>query len=395
MNKTRILVALSAILASGGAAAKSADRLDIEWSLETGLGYETNAFHAPDHTYVDYYADPTGAVTVTPVEQGGFFIPLKVKAGLTKPMSKRMELNTSYLFSSDFFPALSDANSTYHSLSIGTERTMGRKRNRAKAYTGVFARSLHKVYVDRDNGLPKTAASGAGVSNRYTYTSFGAEADYERRLSRSTNIGFEGELEQRDYEDPVAWSQYDHTSLMVGTYLEHEFSKATDGEVAFSIETEDYSERRAYTASGSLLASNPLLTYTFNVLELGLKHRLNPSTYLYLDYEHERRSDNNVGYNNMTQNSYKLRVNHDMADDLRLKVKFEVYDRDYPNAFNFEDPARGAKSASGTSLDLRGEYTWSRHKTYFAEIEHDSRRNTDDRYQYNNTALLLGAEWDY
>lgn len=397
--KTNVLVlAVSAALSSGVVMAKeTVVDPQFNWSIETGLGYETNAYHAPDHSYADYYADATGLTIVNPKEQGGLFVPLKVKTEMTNPISAVTDLVVDYRFSAYFFPdaALSDASSTDHEVNLGAATKLGKKGKKGKAYGGLFVRSHDKVYVDRDSGDPKTSSAGLDVSNRYTYTSFGVEGDYERKLSRKNSVGVKGTYANLDYNDPVAWSQYDHTYTMLGVYGEHRLSKATKFTLGLNSEKRDYSERRAYNASGSLLASNPKLAYSYMVYDLGMRHRINDSTVAYIDYEMLKRTDSNVGYNDMDKTTIKLRLIHDLNEKMRLRAKVGVSNSDYANAYNFEDPTQGGKSASGTDLKLRGEYKRSDNKLYYVELEQNRRDNSDDRYQYNNTAVMLGAKWEF
>lgn len=398
MKTNSILIAVATALATVPVMANAqAGETEYEWSIETGLGYETNAYHAPDHNYADYYQDPTGATIVTPEEQGGVFIPLKVKAKMLNPLSNHTDLLAGYRFSGYYHPdaALRDANSTDHEVNLGASTRLGKKGNKGKAYAGVFVRSHDKVYVDRDSGDPKTSSAGVNVSNRYTYQSFGIEGDYERKLSRKNSVGVKAAYETLDYDDPVDWSEYDHTYTMLGAYWEHRLAKPTKFTLGVTSEVRDYKERHAYDADGSLRASNPLLTYTYMGYEAGLRHRFTDRTVAMLDLELLQRTDSHVGYNDMDETSVKLRLVHDLNEQIRVRAKVKYYDRDYANAFNFEDPAQGGKSASGTDLQLRGEYRYSNHQQYYLELEQNSRDNTDDRYQYDNTVMMMGVKWQY
>lgn len=398
MKTNVLLLAVSAALSSGVVLAKEVTlEPQFVWSIETGLGYETNAYHAPDHSYADYYADPTGLTIVNPEEQGGLFVPLKVKTEMTNPISAATDLVADYRFSGYFFPgaALSDASSTDHEVNLGAASKLGKKGKKGKAYAGVFVRSHDKVYVDRDSGDPKTSSAGIDVSNRYTYKSFGVEGDYERKLSRTNSVGVKATYASLDYNDPVAWSQYDHTYTLLGIYGEHRLSKTTKFTLGLNSEKRDYSERRAYDINGSLRASNPKLTYSYTVYDLGARHRFSDSTVAYIDYELLKRSDSNVGYNDMNKTTIKLRLIHDLNEKMRLRARVGVTNSEYANAYNFEDPTQGDKSASGTDLKLRGEYKRNDNKLYYVELEQNRRDNSDDRYQYNNSAVMLGAKWEF
>ena len=394
MNKVAFGV-ITTLISSIAVAAENTDSTTVSWSIETGLGYETNAYHAPDHSYADYYADFTGATIVNPKEQAGLFIPLNITADMANPISAQTDLVAKYKFKGVIFPdsALSDASSTDHQVAVGAESKLGKKGKKGKSYAGIFVRSHDKVYVDRDSGDPKTSTGLSDVSDRYTYQSFGVEGDYERKLSRKNTVGVSAANEILDYAKPDAWSEYDHTSTMLGAYWEHRLAKGTKLKMGVSSETRDYKFRKSYDEFGALIG--PQLVYSYMGYDIGIRHRLSDNTLAYLDYEMRQRSDNNVGYNDMNQSKIKLRLIHDLNEQYRLRARVIMSNSDYANAFNFEDPAQGRKSASYVDVKLRGEYKFSDNKTYYLELEQKSHDNTDDRYQYNNTAMMLGAKWQF
>ncbi len=399
--KTSNAVAILSLIAANSALAatkQGGTEMETSWSIETGVGYETNAYHAPDHDYADYYADPTGATIVSPKEKGGFFIPLKFDTEMSTPMSKHVDFVAGYRFDGNFHlldSALQDADSTKHKLKAGADFRLGKKGKDGKAYAGVFVHTQDKVYVDRDSGEPKASTGGVDVSNRYTYTSNGLEGDYERKVAKHDNVGVKATYENLNYSDPVAWSEYDHTYTMYGVYWEHYFPTDTKLTLELSNEVRDYTDRHAYNSDGTLFASNPVLKYDYTSYSVGVRQRFDDKTTAYFDYEMKQRSDNHVGYNDLDLSIIKVRVLHDLNEKIHLRGKIAFLNYDYANAYDFEDPAQGKKSASGTDIQLRGDYKWDKNKVYYVELEQKSRDNTDDRYKYNNTALMLGAKWEY
>ncbi len=394
-NYRKTTLALAAIMASGGVIAAEAQR-EFHWSIDTGLGYESNVFRAPDHSYADYYADPTGATIVSPSEQGSFYVPLKVKAEMSQALDERTTLLADYRLGSSFYLGAADANYTDHDISIGAERVLNAKRRkRESVYGGIFISSHNEVYTDRDTGDPKTSTlTGADVSNRYTYKSFGLEGRYERAI-RGYQLGVDFLYETLDYNDPVVWSQYDHSHTLLGFDVERRLAKPTKLKLAYSYELRDYTDRHAYNANGSLLAGNPFLIYTYNTFDVTVRHRLNEKSVLYAGYNLLMRSDNHVGYNDLNQSELSARLIHQYSERLRLRGKLAYTSSDYPNAFNFEDPARGGKSASGMDLQAKAEYSWHKHKTYSVSFDYKTRDNSDDRYSYNDIRIMLGAGWEY
>ena len=121
---------------------------EINWSIETGLGYESNVFHAPDHAYVDTALPSTrpAGIAITPVEKDGMFVPIDVQVDLINKMSDTSNfitgigLDTKFMLDSD----LSDASQTNVDLDLGFEylltKTMKSKKIKkaGNAYFGAF-----------------------------------------------------------------------------------------------------------------------------------------------------------------------------------------------------------------------------------------------------------------
>ncbi len=395
-NYKPIPLALAAAMASGVTLADEAGPQEFHWAIDTGIGYETNVYHAPDHSYADYYVDPTGATIVSPSEKGAFYVPLRVKADMSQVLDERTTLLADYRFGSSFYFGASDASYTDHDISIGAERVLNpKRRSRESLFGGVYISTHNEVYTDRDTGDPKTSTlTGTDVSNRYTYKSFGMEGRYERTY-RGYQLGAEVIFETLDYNDPVVWSQYDHSHTLLGFNVERRLSKPTKLKLAYTYELRDYSDRHAYNASGTLLTSSPLLAYSYNTFDVTVRHRLNDKSVVYAGYNLLMRSDNHVGYNDLNQSELSARLIHQYSERLRLRGKLAYTSSDYLNAFNFEDPAQGAKSASGLDLNAKAEYSWSEHKSYSLSFDYKKRDNTDDRYNYSDIRIMLGAGWEY
>ncbi len=382
-------LALMVALASSGAQAESG--ADWSWSVETGLGYETNAYHAPDHAYIDY--TPAVPVLVTPVEQDGFFVPLNADVQMRQGTSEQTTMQFDYKLRGRYFfdSALSDASSTKHDLGLGALRQLDEQ---STLYGGVTFTRQDRVYVDHDSGEPKLSTGGTDVSNRYSYTGIGVRGEYERALGRN-DLSVEAELEERDYSDPAVWSEYDHRYTHLGVGYRHHLARATSLKLSYDYKLRDYSDRHAYDATGTLLTSNPLLEYTYHDFGLSLRHRLSRQSVVYLDYDLGQRSDNFVGYNDRTTSRYGVRLIHKPAEQWRVRAKASYVDYDYDNAFNFDNPAQGIKSTTGTDLSLSVDYAQSEKRRYFLELEQKERDSSDDRYSYNDTTVMLGASWDF
>ena len=78
-----------------------------------------------------------------------------------------------------------------------------------------------------------------------------------------------------------------------------------------------------------------------------------------------------------------------------MRAKIKSSQIDYKNAYNFEDQTRGDKENSGMDITVKVEHQWAKHKTYFVELDYTDRVSTDDRYDYTNNMIMLGAKWEY
>lgn len=384
------LFPLAIILSTGAQAAEP----DFSWFIESGLGYESNVYHAPDHDYIDFYQATNPLVQ--PEEKGGAFIPMKLGAEMSSALTKRTRLLAEYQFDTHFYlgSEVNDANYTDHDVALGVSRALGDPIAESAVYGGLFVSTHNQVYVDRDTGEPKDASTGADVSDRYSYKSYGVEGDYERRIGAGQlDLGLK--YASMDYDDPGAWSEYDHSYTRLKMQYDHDVSDTTRLGLGFSHSIRDYSARHAFSSDGRLLASNPVLTYTYQSVDVGLRQRLAKRSLFYADYKISTRRDNHVGYNDKNGSHLKLRLSHGLSRQLKLRAKLALHDWEYPNAYNFEDPTQGKKSASGTDVELKAEYDANRNKMYFVSVEHVVRDHSDDRYAYSDLIVLLGARWEY
>lgn len=378
---------------------------NVEWSIETGLGYESNVFHAPDHNYSDTALPSTrpGGVSVTPVENDGLFMPLGVQVEMRNKINKRSDLltkiglDTKVMLDSD----LSDANSTDTEFEIGYERIFtkkykGKKRRKiGTAFIGGFISTHNQVYVDKDTGLPKNDTTGASLSDKYTFQSVGVKGEYERKVRKMKYMaGFV--IEDLNYDTPEAGAEYDHTLNKVILGAARKFSKSTNLSIKYSHSVRDYAKRYARDATGTYSSRfNDLLEYTYNSIDMTLGQNIGNKLKLYLDLDFSTRKDAFEGYNDYSKTDIAIRARYKYSDATKIRAKVESSSTDYDTAFNFDDDTRGIKENVGFDLDLKLEHEWSKNKLYYIELNHTDRESTDDRYDYTNDVVMIGAKWKY
>jgi len=391
----------TAVLASSAPVAQ-----EINWSIETGLGYETNVFHAPDHDYNDTALPSTrpAGVDVSPDEKDGLFIPVDVQVEMKNKIDKRSNfvagigLDTKLVLDSD----LSDATQTDVDLELGYEHDFTKKYKNKKrkkdgdVYVGAFISTHSQVYVDKDSGLPKTDSAGTSLSDKYSYQSAGVKAEYERKY-RKMEYSAGVVLANLNYDAPEIGAEYDHNFMEINLGVAREFSKSTDLSLEYSHSVRDYDKRYARDAATGTYSStlNDLLEYTYDSLDVTLAQKVSDDLKLYLDVDFTNRTDAFAGYTDFSKTDIAVRARYNYSEKTKVRVKIATSSTDYDNAFNFEDNTRGSKDNSGFDLDVKVENEWGKNKLYYVELNHTDRKSTDDRYDYTNDVVMVGAKWEY
>jgi len=379
---------------------------DMNWSIESGLGYESNVFHAPDHSYVDTSLVSTrpAGVAVDPVEKEGLFVPVDIQVDIKNKIDNStnfitgMGLDTRLMLDSD----LSDATATNVDLDLGVEYLFTRKmkskriKKTGNAYIGAFISAHNQVYVDRDSGLPKTTTGGTSLSDKYSYQSVGLKAEYERKVKKMEYMaGFV--YEDLNYDTPGAGAEYDHNLTKIKLGMARKFSKSTDLKVKYSHSVRDYSKRYSRDVATGTYSSalNDLLQYTYDAVDLTFAHKVSKDFKLYVDMGNSTRSDEFEGYNDYSKTDFSVRTRYKYSDKTKIRVKIKTSSTDYDNAYNFDDNTRGSKENSSLDLDLKVEHKWHKNKLYYVELNHADCESTDDRYDYTDNILMVGAKWEY
>ncbi len=385
------VVFVTAMSASAMAWAADATMIDFEGiklSARTGLGYDDNAFRAPRSPYTNYalIAQPQ----VTPQKKSGFFVPYAAKAEAGKSLSRdAMLLGEASVNGRHYVTSgLSNADEYNIKMDGGPEFILGRnEKSKNSLYAGAIIEKHHQVYFDRANGTARTA------SNRYNYTSAGAEAKY-RHKTGDVDYGVNGKYVYNNFETPVVGSEWSHTYAEVGADVDFPVVAKSRLNVAIAHWVEDYSKRHARDSGGVLSATNPLLVYTYNNLDLTLHNRLSADWRLYLDYNHTRRADGFVNYNDYKENRYGVRVLYEQGR-FKTRLALHHWTRNYPNAFAFDNPIGGAKAYSGNNAKFKTEWERSRNSSFWGELVYTAQNTTDLRYDYTRSQIMAGMSWEY
>ncbi|KPJ92249.1 MAG: hypothetical protein AMJ53_09750 [Gammaproteobacteria bacterium SG8_11] len=430
MIKTVKIISLAALVCAAGANAaekeksedssESALKTGLELDVSVGLGYDSNIYRAPDSPYINFADacstdntdpqfdpncdasangnpnDTNGYVFVDPKVQSGMFIPAELALEYVDDLNQKNYLVTSYKFDGEFYTdsKYDNANNYAHKFRIGNEhvfRSAGSKVN--SLYAGGLFEHKKRLYLDRDTGEEQTSSGNVDVSNRYTYDALGIEADYKNRISK-LQYDIEAVWSVRDYEDPVEVSQYDHTYYRLGGDVKYQVAKPTKLTFGYKFYVYDYSERPSRSADGRLLKSNPTRKYDYNVFDITLRHRFSESWLAYFDYERKTRDDKYVGYDNYTKDLFKVRLHYDINKNNKIKVSYAYWERDYPNAYAFDNQAIGIpKEYDGTDLKVSSTTKLDKNKSVVVDFKYADENTTDLRYDYDRYKVFVSFQW--
>lgn len=396
-NKTSVFIFAMSMPVVALAATAPKTEQGINWSFVTGLGYDSNVYHAPSAAYIDYAAIPLGLnPTVVPKKKSGTFIPYEIKVELAKNHDRDIRLLGSATSDGSFYlGGLNNANDYNVRLNAGPEFVMSRAgKSEDTFFVGAVLGKHKQVYVDHDSGLDKTTTlTGTDISNRYSYMSTGLEAKYKHRTG-SIDYGIHGQYILYDYENPAVGANEDHVYSRFGGDVSLPVVSQIKLDLSLDHSVRDYSGRHTHNALGVYSSANPLLLYTYNSYGATLRDRISPDWLLYLDYDLTLRTDAYVGYNNYKENRCGVRL---LFEQGRFKSRLALrhWGRDYPNGFAFDLPAQGAKTYSGNDLTFKAELEQSKNTSLWAELVYKAQHSTDLRYDFVGSQIMAGISWAY
>lgn len=392
---------LAALLATDIQAAVSDSKPKVPdtydpWSLqaEIGLGFDSNAYRTPSDPYIDYA--PTVPLAITPNVQSGFFVPLESDIQYRgRHGRQRMGFVAQYGLNAHIYPdsELENATTFSQALRAGAEVLLGGSGRKHNTFSLLpYIKQHHQTYSDRDDGLEKTSStSGTNISDRYSYVARGLEAELKIETPVVPfNIWAEGA--NLDYEDPVVVDQYDHRYFALGGEAEIPFGKRVDLIAGLEYKIKDYEERRAIDLNGDLITGTTR-KYVYNIAGLSLRTRFSRKWVMYLDYQRTEREDTYVGYYDSSEDKFGVRLRFN-SDPFSARLAVQVLDRDYPNAYAFDNPTQPHLEYQALEFKAKGEYKLAKHLSLWLEGKYWDQETTDSRYAYDRYQTMLGVRWE-
>ena len=367
---------------------------DFELRVRLSYGNDSNIFRSPSQPYVDL-SDPNLPV-VTPEVKSGAFVPLSLSA---KYMINSLPFEGFYgayrLAGRYYVDELDENGNEYlHELSFGSEyEREDEERNRERRVHSAFRVAHHdEVYYDPDNGAERDVG-GVDVSDRMDYLRYGPELS-ARQSGEHLSIGINVKGQLWDYEETGVLPEYDHEYFLFSLYGQYKFTPTSLLRVTGEYYSRRFSDRPSYDLDGQQRIGNPTVRYDYASLALRARQRLADSLWFGFDVERTVRTDQYVGYNDYTRDSFSAEVHWNIGDrfDLEASGMYRLYD--FPNAFAFHNPAAARKTQESLDAALIASYRFTRHLSVVAEARHREVVSNDIRIQYDRTLYALGVRWE-
>jgi len=371
---------------------KKRDFTDLQLHARVGFGSDSNVFRSPDQPYIDFSSPLTPLVT--PEVKSGAFMPVSLSAKYLINSFKFEGFYVAYRLSGRYYQdeELENANEYQHEASFGSEYRREEGDRKTEVY-GAFKVSQHdETYYDPDDGGARIVA-GTLVDDRNNYLRYGPELTL-RRSYRHLAFGANIKGQLWNYEEQIVVPEYDHEYFRVRLYGQYKFTPSSLFRVAIESYSRRYGDRPAFDLDGRQRAGNPNIRYDYQSLELTARQRIIDSMWFGFNVERTERTDQYVGYNDYTRDSFEFEFHWSPGDrfDFEARGMYRLYD--YPNAFAFHEPLAGRKTQESARADLIGSYRMTRHLSLTGRATYRETVSNDTRIQYERNQFVLGVRWE-
>ena len=362
--------------------------------LSAGFGNDSNAFRAPNEPYTDFSQDPP--VLVTPIEQSGSYVPIRIGLQLVNPTSARSSFLASYRHRGDYYTdsALENANIADHRVSLGLQRYLSDSRSEARQFNAdIEIRNHAETNVDRDDGLDRFD-DGVSIADRFDYNSVGTSFELKNYLGE-TRYELDAGFTQRDYEDVPTASSYDLSQFWFRGTLKYPLGNRSRVKFGAAYFVRSFDERRSRDLTGDSSGDNPTLEYGYQMIELGIRHRFSRRVVTEFTYSRTNRTDEFVGYNDYDRDRIEWETDFEISDKFSMSFDLDYRDQQYPNAFAFNDPAQAAKEYQDTEVSVGATYRLTDQLAVRANFRSDSVESSDPRGEYDRQRTRIGIYWRF
>jgi len=364
----------------------------LEFRARIGYASDDNVFRTPDQNYVDFAAD--GQPLITPEPVSGNYVPLTLSAKYLINSLPFEGFYGAYRFAGRYYDdeLLENGNEYLHEVSFGSDYRRKQESRRREVYSA-FKVALHdEIYFDPDDGSSRDV-DGIVVDDRMNYLRYGPEItlrESHRRLSFGAR--FKGQL--WNYEETEVLPEYDHEYFLLRLFAQYRFTTTSLLRLTAQGYSRRFGDRPAYDLDGEQRLGNPDMRYDYWELGLRARQRIGNSFWFGVDVEHTDRTDQYVGYNNYSRDSFGLELHWQPGErfDVEVSGVYRIYN--YPNAFAFHDPNGGRKTHESADAKVVATMQLTRGLSLIAEARYRETVSNDTRIQYERKQYLLGVRWE-
>lgn len=354
---------------------------------ESGLGYDSNAFLAPTKDYFD----PFQGEIIKPDKKSGVFIPLGIDAEYVFG-PERIKLESSFDFEGKRYlkDELGNADTYQAEIESGVEFLLKKKKGyRDTFYLGPNISYNKQIYFDRDTGQERlTRTTEEDLADRFEYLRYGLETKLRMR-TLPIRYSLQADLRKYDYQEVPILSSLDYTYYRLGGEAEFDISRSTEIEVSVDYFGRDFEDTRARGLDGDLVDGTDR-KYSYYQLGTALQQEIGRDWKVYFYYDYLARDDEHVGYNDYSRNRYRVRSRYNDEVDRTLDIEFTYWDRNYPNAFAFDDPDFSRKSYITREVEIEGGIPFSKSWKFLMTYEYINQNSSDPRFDYERHLFLIG-----
>ncbi len=358
-------------------------------------GYESNPFLAPSSGYIDYAK--LDVPYIEPEQHAGRYTRLKLTTNYNRLLDfsfAHATLITRINYDGKFFTSqqTNNANEQHLNFSIGSEHPISFVK-KGKFYFGAKAGLVEDLYFDRDSG-EEQRVDDIRVGDRYNYDYVGLITQISKK-SKRYGYSIKAGYQNRDYDDPKLISQYDHSRLNIDVNWNYSLSKSTKLSLQYGYQQHDYDERPSRSDSGRLLKRNPAREYRYNLFGSTLRYRWSKQLVTYFQFDYKKRSDQYQSYDNYDRYRVKTRLRYELNKKHKFRFALAYFDRDYPNAFAFNDILQREKKYTGLDIDVKYRYNIEKGTYIWLALGREEEKSTDKRYEFTNVTNEIGIKFDW
>lgn len=368
------------------------DFANLDLHARVSFASDDNVFRSPEQPYIDF-ADPTAPVVVPEVKSGAY-LPVSFGAKYLVNSLKFEGFYVAYRLGGRYYQDtdLRNGNEYRHEASFGSEyrRKVG---ERTRQVHSAFKVAQHdETYYDPDTGSGRNI-NGVDIGDRMNYLRYGPELTLRQSHERvAFGLKIKGQL--WNYNEQLVVPEYDHEYFFLSLYGQYKFTRSSLFRLTAKGYSRRFGDRPGFDLDGRQRVGNPNIRYDYYSLQFMARQRIFDSMWFSVDAERTERTDQYVGYNDYSLNSFGLEFHLAVGDRFELEASgvYELYD--FPNAFAFHDPLVGRKTQESARIHLIASYQMTRNLSLIAEARYRETVSNDLRIQYEQNQYIIGVRWD-